>query len=67
MAARQSVADDDAHGTAGSGDHADGGFDVGAVEVGHLLLGDLADIFLADGGNLIPLGDTGAGLDRSKP
>ena len=44
------------HAPAGAGDHGHGRFDVGAVEVGHLLLGDLADVILADGGHLVPLG-----------
>ena len=60
-----SVADDDAHGAAGTGDHADGGLDVGAVEIAHLLLGDLADIFLADGGDLVTLRHAGGGLDAA--
>ena len=61
----RSVADDDAHGAAGTFDHADGGLDIRAVEVGHLLLGDLADIFLADRCNLVSLGDTGSSLDSA--
>ena len=55
--------DDDAHGAGGAGDHAHSGLDAGGVQVGHLGLSDLADIFLADGGNLGLVGDTGAGLD----
>ena len=54
-----------AHGTAGACDHAHCGLNVGAVEVGHLLLCDLAKIFLADGCNLVSLGDTGSGLNTA--
>ena len=61
----RSVADDNAHGAAGAGYHADGGLDVGAVKVGHLLLGDLADIFLADSGDLVSLGNAGSGIDTA--
>ena len=60
-----SVPDDDAHGAAGTGDHADGGVDVRAVEVGHFLLGDLADVFLADGRDLVSLGHAGGGLNAA--
>ena len=60
-----SVANDNAHGAAGAGYHADGGFDVGAVEVGHLLLGDLADVFLADSCDLVSLRNAGSGLDAA--
>ena len=59
-----SVANDNAHGAAGAGYHADGGFDVGAVEVGHLLLGDLADVFLADSCDLVSLRN--AGLEEAE-
>lgn len=52
----RSVTNDDAHGTAGTCYHAHRGFDIGAVEVGHFLLGDLADVFLADGSDLVSLG-----------
>ena len=60
-----SVAYDDAHGAAGACDHAHSRLDVGAVEVGHLLLGDLADVFLADGSDLVLLGNAGSCLDAA--
>ena len=60
-----SVSDDNAHGAASAGDHGDGGVDVGAVEVGHLLLGDLANVFLGDGSDLVSLGNTGSGVNAA--
>ena len=65
MLLARSVSDDNAHGAASAGDHGDGGVDVGAVEVGHLLLGDLAQIFLGQLGDLSLVGDAGAGLQAA--
>ena len=65
MLLARSVSDDNAHGAAGAGDHGDGGVDVGAVEVGHLLLGDLANVFLGDGCDLVSLGNTGSGVNAA--
>ena len=59
------LADDNAHAAAGARDHAHGRLDVRAVEVGHLLLSDLADVFLADGGDLVALRHAGSGLDAA--
>ena len=60
-----SVADENAHAAAGAGDHGHGGLDGGAVEVGHLLLGDLAKVLLADGGDLVTLGHAGGLVDAA--
>ena len=65
MLLARSVSDDNAHGAASAGDHADGGVDIGAVEVGHLLLGDLANVFLGDGCDLVSLGNTGSGVNAA--
>ena len=56
------VDDGNTHGTGSAGDHAHGGLDVGRIQVGHLGLGDLADIFLADGGDLGLVGSAGAAV-----
>ena len=54
------VDDGDAHGTASASNLALSGFQSGAVHVGHLGLGDLGDLSLGDGANLLLVGDTGA-------
>ena len=56
---------DNAHAAGSAGDHAHGGFHAGSVQVGHLLLGDLAQIFLGQLGDLSLVGDAGAGLQAA--
>src|SRR5437588_6533401 len=54
------VLDRDAHRPGGAGDDLLGLLDVVRVEVGHLLLGDLAQLRLADRTDLVALRDAGA-------
>ena len=55
------VGDSHAHGAGGTLDHAHRGLDVGGVQVGHLLLSDLADLRLRE---LANLGLVGLALSR---
>ena len=54
-----------AHAASGAGDHAHRGFHGSGVEVGHLRLGDLADLFFRQGSNLRLVGGCGCGLDTA--
>src|SRR5436190_24290015 len=66
VAGTSSVPDGDAHGTGGAGDDLRRGVDVVGVEVGHLALGDLADLRPADGRDLVDVRLAGALLDTGR-
>lgn len=51
-----------AHAAGGTGNHADGGIDIGSVQVGHLQLGDLLELLAGDLANLGLVGHAGTGF-----
>src|SRR5699024_5168620 len=61
-----SVGNDDAQGAASAGNLAHGSLDGGGGEVGHLLLGDFAQLRLGNGGHLGLVGDAGTALNAQR-
>ena len=57
---QKSIDDSDAHGAAGASNLALSSLQSGAVHIGQLGLGDLSDLSLGDGANLLLVGNTGA-------